>query len=66
MQTIVIDEKEYKVVDAVAEEINWLNSRLKTAKRIIESLEDLDDEFDTQRHNYLEDKYKLLNYIKQL
>jgi hypothetical protein len=66
MQTIIIDEKEYKVVDAVAEEITWLNSRLKTAKRIIESLEDLDDEFDTQRHKYLEDKYKLLNYIKQL
>jgi hypothetical protein len=66
MQTIIIDEKEYKVVDAVAEEINWLNSRLKTAKRIIESLEDLDDEFDTQRIKYLEDRYKLLNEIKEL
>jgi hypothetical protein len=66
MQTVIIDKKEYKVVDAVAEEINWLNSRLKTAKRIIESLEDLDDEFDTQRHNYLEDRNKLLNEIKQL
>jgi hypothetical protein len=29
-------------------------------------LEDLDDEFDTQRHNYLEDKYKLINEIKEL
>jgi hypothetical protein len=66
MQTVIIDKKEYKVVDAVAEEINWLNIKLKSAKRTIEMLEDLDDEFDTQRYKYLGEKQKLINEIKQL
>jgi hypothetical protein len=66
MEIVTISGKEYKVVDAVAEEINWLNIKLKSAKRTVEMLEDLDDEFDTQRHNYLESRNKLLNEIKEL
>lgn len=66
MKTIIINKKEYKVVDAVAEEINWLNTQLKSAKNIIQSLEDLDDEFDTKRYQYEEERYKLLNEIKNL
>jgi hypothetical protein len=34
MRTVIIDKKEYKVVDAVAEEINWLNIKLKSAKKL--------------------------------
>jgi hypothetical protein len=66
MKTIIIGKKEYKVVDAVAEEISWLNIQLKSAKNIIQSLEDLDDEFDTKRRKYEEEKYELLNEIKNL
>jgi hypothetical protein len=66
MQTVIIGKKEYKVVDAVAEEISWLNIQLKSAKNIIQSLEDLDDEFDTKRYKYEEERYKLLNEIKNL
>jgi hypothetical protein len=66
MKTIIIDKKEYKVVDAVAEEIDWLHIKLKSAKSIIQLLEDLDDEFDTQRCKYEAERYKLLNEIKNL
>jgi hypothetical protein len=66
MKTVIIDKKEYKVVDAVAEEFNWLHIKLKTVKNIIQSLEDLDDEFDTQRCKYEAERYKLLSEIKNL
>ena len=66
MKTVIIGKKEYKVVDVVAEEISWLNIQLKSAKNIIQSLEDLDDEFDTKRRKYEEEKYELLNEIKNL
>lgn len=66
MKTIIISKKEYKAADAVAEEINWLSIQLKSAKNIIQLLEDLDDEFDTKRRKYEEERYKLLNEIKNL
>lgn len=66
MKTITIQGKEYKVVDAVAEEIQWLNIKLKSAKNIIKQMEDLDDEFDTKRYEYLGEKDKLINEIKNL
>jgi len=66
MKTINIQGKDYKVVDAVAEEISWLNIKLKSAKNIIKQMEDLDDEFDTKRYEYLGEKFKLVNEIKNL
>jgi len=66
MKPINIQAKEYKVVDAVAEEIYWLNIKLKSAKNIIKQIEDLDDEFDTQRYKYLGEKQKLIEEIKNL
>jgi hypothetical protein len=66
MQTITIDKKDYKVVDAVAEEISWLNLKLNSAKRIIEQIEDLDDEFETERYNYEGKRQNLINEIKNL
>lgn len=66
MITINIDDKDYKVVDAVAQEIGWLYIKLKSAKNIIKQIEDLDDEFDTQRYNYLGEKQKLIEEIKNL
>jgi hypothetical protein len=66
MKTIKIDGKDYKVVDAVAEEISWLNLKLNSAKRIIEQIEDLDDEFETERYNYEGKRQNLINEIKNL
>lgn len=66
MITINIDGKDYKVVDAVAQEISWLYFKLKSAKNIIKQIEDLDDEFDTQRYKYLGEKQKLIEEIKNL
>ena len=66
MKTINIQGKDYKVVDAVAEEISWLNIKLKSTKNIIKQIEDLDDEFDTQRYKYLGEKQKLVEEIKNL
>jgi hypothetical protein len=66
MKTITINSKDYKVVDAVVEEIEWLNFKLKSAKRIIEQIEDLDDEFETERCTYKGKRYKLINEIKNL
>jgi len=66
MKTITIQGKDYKVVDAVADEISWLNIKLKSAKNIIKQIEDLDDEFDTQRYNHAGEKQKLIHEIKNL
>jgi hypothetical protein len=66
MKTITIDGKDYKVVDAVVEEISWLNHKLKAAKEIIKQIENLDDEFDTQRYKYEGEKQKLINEINNL
>jgi len=66
MKTIKIDGKDYKVVDAVAGEISWLNLKLNSAKRIIEQIEDLDDEFETERYNYEGKRQNLINEIKNL
>jgi len=66
MKTITIDGKDYKVVDAIAEEINWLNFKLKSAKNIIKQIEDLEDELETQVYNHAGEKQKLINEIKNL
>lgn len=66
MKTINIQGKDYKVVDAVAEEIQWLNIKLKSAKNIIKQIEDLEDEFETQVYNFGGQKQDLMNEIKNL
>ena len=66
MQTITIDKKDYKVVNDVALEINWLRSQLKSAKRLIEQIEDLEDELETIVYNHAGEKQKLINQIKNL
>lgn len=66
MKTINIQGKDYKVVDAVADEINWLNIKLKSAKNIIKQIEDLDDEIETQVYNFAVQKQDLISEIKNL
>jgi len=66
MKTITIDKKEYKVADAVADEIVWLDIKLKSAKEIIKQVEDLDDDFDTERCKYESNRQRLLNEIRNL
>lgn len=66
MKTINIQGKDYKVVDAVADEIQWLHIRLKSAKNIIKQIEDLEDELETQVYNFAGQKNDLMNEIKNL
>lgn len=66
MVTVKINSKEYKVVDAVAEEIDWLSIKLKSAKNIMNQLEALDDDFDTERYKYLGERQRLIQEIKNL
>lgn len=66
MKTINIQGKDYKVVDAVADEIDWLNIKLKSAKNIIKQIEDLDDELETQVYNFAVQKQDLMSEIKNL
>lgn len=66
METIIIEGKEFKCSKRVAEEINWLDIRLRSVKSIVSQIEDLQDELDTTVMNYQHSINKLLSELKNL
>ena len=66
METIVIEGKDYKCSNRVAEEISWLDSQLKAAKILADRVVDLQDEFDTSYREYQDKIGDLVEQIKGL
>lgn len=66
MELVVINGKDYKCSNRVAEEISWLDNQLKTAKILADKIADLQDEFDTSYREYQDKIEDLVEQIKGL
>ena len=66
MESITIEGKDYKCSKRVAEEILWMDTQVKTAKRLGEMIEDVQDEFETQFFEYQRKINDLTQQLKNL
>jgi len=66
MELVVIEGREYKCSNRVAEEIAWMDSQVKTAKELARQITDLQDDMDTSVRSYQSQINNLLEQIKRL
>ena len=66
METIVIEGKDYKCSKRVAEEILWMDSKVKVAKKLVKMIEDEMEEFDTQYRQYVDRVNDLTRQLNNL
>ena len=64
MEIIVIEGKDYKCSKRVAEEISWTYLQVKATKKLVERIEDLQDEMDTSVRAYQSQINNLIEQIK--
>ncbi len=65
METIKIDNKEYKVSKAVKEHINWLQIELDVKKQLANQIDDMLDELQTINRQKIEDISNRVNQLKK-
>ena len=66
METVIIEGREHKCSKRVAEEIAWIDNKVKAAKRLAKMIEDEQDEFDTKFLAYQNKINDLVQQLKRL